>query len=162
MGAFTHYPRNPFARKFTSPPEHHFATSNGKKNHALILGYRHNLLNPSVAFSIPDKTQGVIFTESLIYLSRSYGRTCPSCLEIHRVSTLPVSPHSLRLGGNSAPLHIVDSGAAAHSIKLPPMSEGICRYKNYIVILFESGATKYQRGGLGPVDRLAFYTIDVQ
>jgi len=160
VGAFTHYPNNSFSKKFTSPREHHFVTSSGKKNHALILGYSQNYPTPSQAFSIPDKTQGLIVTTPFIYLSRSYGRSKHSYLEIHRIPLPTVSPPSLKLGNATIPLHLIDSDSMSHSIKLPPMSEGICLYKNQVAILFESGAEKYRERGLGQIDRLVFYTID--
>ena len=155
VGAFSYYSNNPLAKNYPTPPEHHLGTSSGKKNHALILAYPHDQSSPSEAFSIPDKTQGIIFTEPSIYLSRSYGRKSPSYLEIHQTPTRV--PHKIKLGTDSIDVFEIDPTSLTRSIKLPPMSEGICLYQNHLVVLFESGATKYLKGGRGPIDRLVFY-----
>jgi hypothetical protein len=45
-------------------------------------------------------------------------------------------------------------------INFPPMSEGITIIDGKLAVLPESGAEKYQRGGLGPIDHIILMNLE--
>jgi len=48
----------------------------------------------------------------------------------------------------------LDGSKWLKSIDFPPMSEGLTDIDGKLAVLSESGATKYQKGGKGPVDNI--------
>ena len=96
-------------------------------------------------FQIPQKVQGITFTEKgEVYLSTSYGRKQSSYIKKYE------SIHTMSK----------NVGDYIENIELPPCSEGIVYQNNNLYVLFESAGKKYLEGTDGkgkspaPLDRI--------
>ncbi|NCC50137.1 MAG: hypothetical protein EOM20_02870 [Spartobacteria bacterium] len=110
---------------------------------------------PTFILSIPQTVQGMYITDDYIFLSMSFGRRSRSTISTYR-NPLKTPPHNIvKLEqGNSYPLWFLDGSNLVKSTYFPPMLEGITGIEGTIAVLTESGATKYQKNGKGPVDHL--------
>lgn len=83
------------------------------------------------SFNVPPKTQGITFLDNdnkkYMLLSKSYGRRNSSQLVIYNYDENVIDYNGLEL----------------KTLELPPMLEQISIDKNFLYLLFESGASKY-------------------
>ena len=61
--------------------------------------------------------------------------------------------------GDEVPLWFLDGDNYLGEIDFPPMSEGVVMIENRLAVLSESGASKYQLGGKGPLDVVVFLDV---
>lgn len=150
-------------------PEHKLKDRKGVEKYAWIAGYTLNADEnmdgtagnkqplPTAIISIRQKVQGMAFIGNSIVLSMSYGRKNSSTLASYR-NPLSESQHrTVHVGGRKVPLWFADGENSEWEKNYPPMSEGICAYDKRFAVVFESGAQKYQKGGLGPIDTILLF-----
>lgn len=100
-----------------------------------MIGYVYNqekdTLEAVLSFQIPQKVQGVTFTEQgEVIVSASYGRRSSSYIKIY--NSLLAMNHDVK--------------NYKECIELPPCSEGVFYWDKNIYVLFESAAKKYLEG----------------
>ena len=141
-------------------PSHHLTNDRGERFSAWMAGYREGRVHSILATR--DKVQGALFHGDRIYLSVSYGRNKRSRIEIHRnpMDDPPEANVQLRPAGEETGVWFLDSSNHLGTVDFPPMTEGITAKNGELVVLVESGANKYQTGGLGPVDFLIHLPMD--
>lgn len=155
------------AGNYTTNISHHLTTNIGTKHFAWIAGFKLNpetdnisknkdttiAIIPDMILSIPDIVQDIEFLETRkIILSRSYGRTNDSILQIYS-SVLNQSAHKIiQISGKKIPVWFLDKLNLEKEIIILPMSEGITQKNNSLYILFESVASKYRFTTKYPTD----------
>lgn len=98
------------------------------------------------AYSIPDKVQGVAFTQSGLVLSQSWGLT-NSTLGLYSTSTINgnyTSNGFKAADGQRCTLYYVDEYSLANEYSLPAMTEGLCTVNSRVYVLSESAGAKYK------------------
>jgi hypothetical protein len=153
--------------KYTSP--HRLKARDGAGQYAWIAGYdldeNENIAGfagnpppPAAVLSTREKVQGLAFLDGHAILSISYGRKNKSTLAVYADPLKAKEPPhtTVTLAGKSVPVWFLDSKNLIRDITFPPMTEGITPLDHQLGMLFESGAAKYQNGGLGPLDTLVY------
>lgn len=150
------------AGDYDTPVAHHYKTSAGDENKAMMLSF--TLVNsptvkycvdptPVAAYSIPSYVQGVCVTDDgKLILSTSWGLTT-SKLYVHDLSKVLGTTNSdfAKKAFNltqDIPLYTVDSSTLVETIEAPPMSEEIVYLNGKIWIFNESACNKYIFGKL--------------
>ena len=146
-----------YGSKYKTKNSHHIENRDGVKHHAWVCGYNVNKETNGLKYilSIRQKVQGICITEKYIFLSISYGRRNRSIIAIYK-NPLQEQPHrTVTLeNGLKAPLWYLDGKNIIREVDFPPMSEGVTIIDGKLAVLPESGAEKYQNGGLGPLDHI--------
>jgi hypothetical protein len=149
--------------KYPTPPSHQLVARDGTSRTGWICGYDpiKGFKHPERALSIPDRTQGILAADNYIFLSRSYGRRNRSSIEIFN-NPFSEAPHKTvqSLDGSDVPLWFLDGKNHVRSIDLPPMSENIAADDGKLLILFESGASKFKWFGKKPIDQLILLKLE--
>ena len=152
-----------YGSKYKTKNSHHTENRNGLKHYAWVCGYNVNKERNGVKYilSIRQKVQGICITDKTIFLSISYGRRNRSIIAIYK-NPLKEEPHrTVTLeNGLKAPLWYLDGKNIIREIDFPPMSEGITIIDGKLAVLPESGAEKYQSGGLGPLDHIILMNLE--
>lgn len=109
------------------------------RNTGKVKRYKYSVVEDNIqleyvgSFKIPDKVQGITFykkdNKEYIIFSRSYGRDCPSVMQIFRYSE-DINDYR-------------DETLVSSSLRLDPMLEQIISRDNYIYALYESNAKPY-------------------
>ena len=109
------------------------------RNTGKVKRYKYNIVDDEIqleyvsSFKIPDMVQGITFykkdDKEYIIFSRSYGRDCPSVIQIFRYS------EDIKNYG--------DEKLVSSSLRLEPMLEQITSRDNNIYALYESNARPY-------------------
>jgi len=146
-----------YGNRYQTHESHHLTDRKGVKKYAWICGYEVNkrFTIPTSVLSIRQRVQGIHITDEWVFLSISYGRRNRSTIAVYR-NPLSDPPHKrvkLR-DGTIVPLWFLDGANWLKSIDFPPMSEGLTDIDGKLAVLSESGATKYQKGGKGPIDNI--------
>ena len=151
---------------YHSKKTHHTTDRTGKTQYAWVCGYDTATLSsesrrPQYTLSVPQKVQGIQFTEELVLLSISYGRRNKSKIAIYS-NPLLKSPHTEIPwdDGKPVPLWYLDDNNKITEILLPPLAEGITMIHRQLAILFESGAKKFQHLGKGPIDSILLLDLN--
>ncbi len=173
VGEFAYYPSS--GRRYETRRSHHLKDRAGNLRYGWAAGYKldpgsdnfaepeskSGKPQPDYILSIMDKVQGMTFTGNIIALSTSYGRANNSTLLIHSNHMNRQPDKYVKLSGERpVPLWFIDSGNAISKLVAPSMMEGITKYGNFLVLLFESGANKYQSGGFWPMDKTYLININ--
>ena len=144
-----------YGRKFPTDPAHHVTDRKGVRKYAWVCGYSADDLfgKPRCVLSVRQRVQGMCVTADRVFLSLSYGRRNRSTIVVYR-NPLREAAHSTATlrDGTKVPLWFLDGDNYLTEIDFPPMAEGIIMIGNRLAVLSESGATKYQPGGKGPLD----------
>ena len=152
-----------YGSKYKTKNSHHIEDRDGVKHYAWVCGYNVNKERNGLKYilSIRQKVQGICITDKYIFLSISYGRRNRSIIAIYK-NPLQEQPHrTVTLeNGLKAPLWYLDGKNIIKEIDFPPMSEGITMIDDKLAVLSESGAEKYQKGGLGPLDRIILINLE--
>ena len=133
------------------------STSDGSENGCYIIGYipdENGCLKmegeypaAKLVISAPNKIQGMCAANGSIYLSQSYGRKNDSSILEYTLDFENAKSENVSICGKDVPCYELDSTNLKCSIAAMPMSEGLCLDSNDdILILFESGAGKYDDG----------------
>lgn len=141
--------------RFKTSASHHIVTPAGDKNTAVVLSYPLNgnqpfgiSPKPNAAYSIPERVQGMSFTDD--------GRTVLSASSFQSSSRLLLydrSSAAVRRGifwtqGTAVPLYYLDHGCCVNVIPLPPYSEETVYAGGWLYVVFESASTRFQFGRL--------------
>lgn len=94
----------------------------------------------------PNRIQGMAVVDGSVYLSQSYGRKNNSTLLRYAFDLSEAPDTSLTLGSRSIAAYVLDSNRQIESIVAMPMTEGLCTVDGKLLILFESGASRYSDG----------------
>ena len=152
-----------YGSKYKTKNSHHIENRDGVKHYAWVCGYKVNKERNGLKYilSIRQKVQGICITDKYIFLSISYGRRNRSIIAIYK-NPLKEQPHrTVTLeNGLKAPLWYLDGKNIIREIDFPPMSEGITIIDGKLAVLPESGAEKYQNGGLGPLDHIILIDLE--
>ena len=152
-----------YGSKYKTKNSHHIENRDGVKHYAWVCGYNVNKDKNGLKYilSIRRKVQGICITDKTIFLSISYGRRNRSIIAIYK-NPLKEQPHrTVTLeNGLKAPLWYLDGKNIIREIDFPPMSEGITMIDGKLAVLPESGAEKYQSGGLGPLDHVILIDLE--
>ena len=152
-----------YGSKYKTKNSHHIENRDGVRHYAWVCGYNVNKESNDLKYilSIRQKVQGICITDKTIFLSISYGRRNRSVIAIYK-NPLQEQPHrTVTLeNGLKAPLWYLDGKNIIREIDFPPMSEGITMIDGKLAVLPESGAEKYQRGGLGPLDHIILIDLE--
>lgn len=108
---------------------------------------------PDYVLSITKQIQGMTIVGDQIVLSRSYGRTNNSNLYVYNSPLKNEQDTSVTLNGKSVPVWFLDSGVHKKTYTMLSMSEGVARYNDKALILFETGTKKY-RNAKSPTDHV--------
>ena len=136
--------------------EHTVTACEGEQG-SYILGYRiteqggltaqDDFPKAEFVLSAPDRIQGICCQEGIIYLSQSYGRRNNSSLLQYCAADLVTASEPITICGEQLPLYILDSRSLCDLLTAMPMTEGLCTGPdNKVIVLFESGAKKYDDG----------------
>lgn len=152
-----------YKSKYKTKKSHHTENRNGIKHYAWVCGYSANNERNRIKYilSVRQKVQGICITDAYIFLSMSYGRRNRSTIAVYK-NPLQEQPHK-RITvdhGMVAPLWYLDEKNMVKEIDFPPMSEGITMINGKLAVLSESGAEKYQAGGLGPLDHILLLDVE--
>lgn len=146
-----------YGQRYQTHLSHHLKDRKGVKKYAWVCGYEisKGFAVPRSILSIPQRAQGIHLTDEFVFLSISYGRKNRSAIAVYR-NPLSDPPHKkVKFGeGTFVRLWFLDGSNLLKSIDFPPMSEGLTDIDGKLAVLSESGATKYQKGGKGPVDSI--------
>ena len=109
------------------------------RNTGIVKRYKYNIVEDDIqleyvsSFMIPDMVQGITFykkdNKEYIIFSRSYGKDCPSVMQIFRYS------EDIK--------NYRDEKLVSSSLRLEPMLEQITSIDNNIYALYESNARPY-------------------
>lgn len=146
--------------KYETKHGRHLVNKEGKTLSAWMAGYRKGRVETILATR--NKVQGAVFDGDRIYLSISYGRKKRSRIEIYRnpLGEPPQTTVRLQPDGPETGVWFLDRGVHEGTIHFPPMTEGITVDHGQLTVLVESGAGKYQKGGMGPVDYLIHLPLE--
>ena len=152
-----------YGSKYKTKNSHHMENRDGVQHYAWVCGYDVNKESNGLRYilSIRQKVQGICLTDKTIFLSISYGRRNKSVIAVYK-NPLKEAPHrrvTLK-NGMKTPLWYLDGKNMIREIDFPPMSEGITIIDGNLAVLPESGAEKYQSGGLGPLDHIILIDLD--
>lgn len=150
---------------FPTDKSHHVTDRKGIKKRAWVCGYAAADLTgkPTRVLSVRQRVQGMCVAGDRIFLSVSYGRKNRSAIVEYR-SPLgePAHAETTLSDGTKVPLWFLDGVNFVREIDFPPMSEGIAMVGDRLAVLSESGATKYLKGGKGPLDRILLLDVGDQ
>ena len=135
--------------EYPTPDSHKLTTAAGDLNQALMVGYHFSgsedaVLSvdpvPFVAYSLPDKVQGLSFKDEKVYASTSWG-TGFSFINVYDLSKANVG--NIKISGVDVPLYELDSASLEKTFKFPPMSEQIEFADDRLYTMSESASNKY-------------------
>lgn len=117
---------------------------------------------PDYIIAIPEQVQGMAFTKTnKLIFSTSYGRKNNSQIYIYEDFLIKEKIGIKIIDGKEIDLYACNSSFLEERITALPMSEGMANAPDGVYLAFESGATKYRRGGgKFPVDTLYYTTIE--
>ena len=152
-----------YGKNYKTSSTHHLKDRKGVNKYAWVCGYaKHDLLGkPTCALSVRQRVQGMSVDGNRIFLSLSYGRKNRSTIVAYQ-NPIGEKPHKMvkTQAGEDIPLWFLDGENYIDEVDFPPMSEGIVMFRDKLAVLSESGATKYQSGGKGPLDNVVFLNVD--
>ncbi len=141
------------AGNYPTPESHKLTTSAGDYNQALAVEFEFDgeqpfgvNPNPTKAYSLPDKVQGLTIYDNKIYLSTSWGLSFSHILEYDQAKL--ERQEDITLLGKSLPLYALDSQSLVNDYKIPPMSEEIVFVDGKLYVNCESASDKYIFGKL--------------
>jgi len=113
---------------------------------------------PDYVIAIAGQVQGFTIVGDYIALSRSYGRTNDSHIELYENVLDTSATQTVMINGTAVPTWVL--GDPAHTYTALPMSEGITAYDGKLLVLYESGASYYKdNGGKNPTDHVWELTL---
>lgn len=101
---------------------------------------------PDCAMAAPDRIQGVCCLGDEVILSQSYGRGANSTLLFYQVPEGDGFDGTLDVCGHDIPCYILDSARQSQAMTAMPMTEGLCLSPDGVLVLFESGSSRYSDG----------------
>ena len=147
--------------EFPTDPDHH-TTVDGEELTGWICGYdlrSGEPREPTGGTAIPDyvlrttnRIQGMTILDGRIWLSQSYGRRNDSHLLVYKDPRGKAPDDQIDFGERKVPAWNLSKSERLKIIEAPPMTENLCVDDGTILVVFESGATKFV-GASRPMDR---------
>lgn len=152
-----------YGKKYTAKSSHHLKDRKGINKYAWICGYEINkkIAIPKYILSIRQKVQGIYITDKFIFLSVSFGRKNRSTIVVYKNPLAEVPHKKVTIDKTLVPVWFLDGENWIRSIDTPPMSQEITGIGSKFAVLTESGAEKYQKGGMGSVDNIILIDTDL-
>jgi hypothetical protein len=133
---------------YTTLSSHHITTKAGAKSRAIALGYDLDDTKPfgvnpepTKAYALPDKAQGLCVNNGKFYVSTSFGAEF-SHIFVYETSKF-VEQNSMTFLGKDVPVYALDSASLVKDYEIAPMSEEIVIIDNQLYVMCESASTKY-------------------
>lgn len=101
---------------------------------------------PDYVLVAPNKIQGAVCWGDQVVLSQSYGRGANSALLFYGLTLGEAADLEVDVSGNSIPAYLLDSKRQKEAMTVMPMTEGLCLSSDGVLVLFESGSTRYSDG----------------
>lgn len=101
---------------------------------------------PDLVLAAPDKIQGMVHLADSVVLSQSYGRKNNSALLVYGLTPDDPPDTTLDICGHTVPAYVLDSLRLREKLTVMPMSEGLCLSPKGVLVLFESGSSRYSNG----------------
>lgn len=114
---------------------------------------------PDLVLAAPDRIQGMACLEDSVVLSQSYGRKENSALLVYDLALDGPADIELEICGHVVPGYVLDSARLRESLAAMPMSEGLCLAPEGVLVLFESGSSRYP-GSKYPTDQVWAVEMD--
>lgn len=150
--------------KYKVNPAHKVTTTAGDKRNALMLEYELDgageygiAQNPTRAFAIPNKVQGVCVDGDFIYCSTSYGLTFSQIYKYNL--TQSVNEGTKQVLGLQLPLYSLDRISHEKTYTTAPMAEELVYKDGKLYIMSEFACNKYIMGKF--VDGKYCYATDL-
>lgn len=143
------------AAGYELPPEIPCATAGADGGYGCyVLGYRlgdagltvpagERYPIPDLVLAAPDRIQGMVRLEDGVMLSQSYGRRNNSAVLVYDLAEDAPPDTDLDICGHMVPAYVLDSPKLRESLTAMPMAEGLCLSPEGILVLFESGSSRY-------------------
>lgn len=150
-------------------PAHKVKDRKGLQKYAWVAGYALDAAEdlagaaggkrppPAAVLSVRQRVQGLAFVGDSIVLSTSYGRKNDSTLAGYANPLREKRHRTVEVDGKAVPLWFLDGENNEWEEDYPPMSEGVAAYGKRFGLIFESGAEKYQKDSLGPIDSVLVF-----
>jgi len=151
-----------YGKDYPTRSSHHSKDRKGVRKYAWVCGYdsADPLGAPKCVLSVRQRVQGMCVSGDRVFLSVSYGRRNRSTIVVYRNPIGEPAHKTVKLQrGDEVPLWFLDGDNYLGEIDFPPMSEGVVMIENRLAVLSESGASKYQLGGKGPLDVVVFLDV---
>ena len=156
-----------YGKRYRTAEDHHLTTPAGEENPAVVMGFRRDEAeplggreSPSVAWSIPERIQGMSFSADgrvLLSASSVFGA---SQLYLYDLAGAPAGQEGVFQAEDSAvPLYYLDSGHRTGTLHMPPKAEEIVFEGDRLYILFESASRRFQYGKLVGCDYVYSRTL---
>lgn len=143
--------------KYKTEESHHLKLNDEEVNKAFLVGYKN--MKAKYILSIPEKIQGVAFTDNEIILSQSYGGRTSSHLLFYQNPMANEKDTVFEFKDKKIPVWYLGKKQLNKDILMPPMSEEIVNVENNLYILFESASNLYQTYALDKVDTILKYCL---
>lgn len=101
---------------------------------------------PDCVLAAPNKIQGMVCLADRVILSQSYGRTKNSALLSYNLALGEEYDTEINVSGTQVPAYMLDSKRQNESLTAMPMTEGLCLSPDGVLVLFESGSSRYSDG----------------
>ena len=156
-----------YGKRYRTAEDHHLTTPAGEENPAVVMGFRLDEAeplgvreSPSVAWSIPERIQGMSFSADgrvLLSASSVFGA---SQLYLYDLAGARAGQEGVFQAEDSAvPLYYLDSGHRTGTLHMPPKAEEIVFEGDRLYILFESASRRFQYGKLVGCDYVYSRTL---
>lgn len=143
---------------YKTQKSHRYTLPTKETNHGFVFGYKineNNYKNPDYVLSIPNRVQGIAFSESgQIILSQSFWSFQASEISVYDNIIKKESNNNIKINDKNIPLWFLSNSDLLYKLKLPPMSEGIVSINKDIYVLFESASTLYKYYTANKVDHI--------
>lgn len=142
--------------RFRTAASHHITTPSGDVNTAVILSYELDgnqiygvWQTPDAAYSIPERIQGMSFTDDgRVVLSASSFQDS-SQLFFYDYSKVADGARGIFWSGRTpVSLYYLDSACCTNIVPMPPYSEETVFSNGWLYVLFESASSRFQFGKL--------------
>lgn len=138
--------------KYQTDESHHLTTPANYTNKALAFAYEIDESSksglksnePLIVVSIPEKIQGIVVKDDSLVISQSFGRFNDSTIAIYNNILSNDTLYTYNYNEKELPLYYLDDSSLINRIKAPSMTEGLCKYDDYVLVIFESAAKKYK------------------
>lgn len=142
--------------KFKTVESHHLVTPSGEENQALVTAFRLDSTEPlgirerpAAAYSIPDRVQGMCFSDdgrAILSVSGAFGA---SQLYLYDFQTVRNSARDVfHLLDAVVPLYYIDRDDCVAVLHTPPKAEEITFEDGKLYVLFESASLRFRYGKL--------------
>ncbi len=138
-----------FDNKYETPTEQRIYMPDGSRGYAMCevldltsITADQEYVTPVAMLSMPNSVQGIAYDGKTLYMSSTSTGLGKSLLAAYRLENFTAENH-FTVRGKEIPLIFMTKSKITDKTDLPPMMEGIDRYKGKIAGIFESGSEKF-------------------